>query len=79
MMGLMRPISVHVEEEDYRSLKGLAERSGKPVAELIREAMAEYLSRRGGSGSIFDLAPHSSGQLLQPWSREDLFDEMLEP
>jgi len=79
MMGLMRPISVHVEEEDYRSLKGLAERSGKPVAELIREAMAEYLSRRGGSGSIFDLAPHSSGPLLQPWSREDLFDEMLEP
>jgi len=75
----MRPISVHVEEEDYRSLKGLAERSGKPVAELIREAMAEYLTRRGGSGSILDIAPHSSGPLLQPWSRTDLFDEMLEP
>jgi len=75
----MRPISVHVEEEDYRHLKGLAERSGKPVAELIREAMAEYLTRRGGGGSIFDIAPHPSGPLLQTWSREDLFDEMLEP
>ena len=75
----MRPISLHVDEEDYRSLKTLADRSGKPVAELIREAMAEYLSRREGGGSLFDLAPHPSGSLLQPWSREDLLDEMLEP
>lgn len=55
---ITRPISVHVDDEDYRSLKTLAERSGKPVAELIREAMAEYLSRREGGGSLFDLAPH---------------------
>jgi hypothetical protein len=75
----MRPISVHVDDEDYRSLKTLAERSGKPVAELIREAMAEYLARRESSGSLFDLAPHPSGALLQPWSREDLLDEMLDP
>jgi hypothetical protein len=76
-MNLMRPISVHVDDEDYQDLKTLAERSGRAVAELIREAMAEYLARRGGSGSLFDLAPHPSGALLQPWSREDLFDEML--
>ncbi len=75
----MRSISVHVEEEDYRKLQGLAEGSGKPVAELIREAMAEYLTRRGGSGSIFDIAPHPSGPLLQAWAREDLLDQMLGP
>lgn len=62
----MRPISLHVEESTYRELKSLAERTGRPVAELIREAMSEYLSRRdGGGGSIFDLAPHPSGAQLR--------------
>ena len=27
-------------------------------------------------GSIFDLAPHPSGPLLIPWTREELLDEM---
>ena len=27
-------------------------------------------------GSIFDLAPHPSGPLLLPWTREELLDEM---
>jgi len=75
----MRPISVPVDDANYRSLKTLAERSGKPVTELIREAIAEYLASREGSGSLFDLAPHLSGELFQPWRREDLLDEMLEP
>jgi hypothetical protein len=75
----MRPISVHIDDEDYQRLKTLAERLGKPVAELIREAMTEYLARREGSGSLFDLAPHPSGALLQPWEREELLDEMLDP
>jgi hypothetical protein len=44
----MRPISVHVDGEDYRHLKALADRSGRPVAELIREAMAEYIAHREG-------------------------------
>jgi hypothetical protein len=75
----MRPISVHVDDEDYRSFKALAEHAGKPVAELMREAMAEYLARRQGSGSLLALEPHPSGALLKPWKREDLFDEMLDP
>ena len=73
----MKPISLHVEEGTYRDLKSLAERTGRPVAELIREAMSEYLSRRvGGGGSIFDLAPHPSGAQLRGWTREELLDEM---
>jgi len=75
----MRLISVHVEDEDYRNLTSLAERSGRPVAELIREAMAEYLSRSEGRGSLSELEPHASGALLRPWNREELFDEMLDP
>lgn len=73
----MKPISLHVEEGTYRDLKSLAERTGRPVAELIREAMSEYLSRRfGGGGSIFDLVPHPSGAQLRGWTREELLDEM---
>jgi 16S rRNA U516 pseudouridylate synthase RsuA-like enzyme len=73
----MKPISLHVEEGTYRDLKSLAERTGRPVAELIREAMSEYLSRRlGGSGSIFDLLPYPSGAQLRGWTREELLDEM---
>ncbi len=75
----MRPISLHVEDEEYRSFKRMAERAGKPVAELIREAMAEYLERRGRrKGSVFDLAPHASGELLRSWTRDELLGEMRE-
>ena len=28
--------------------------------------------------SIFDLAPHPSGPLLVPWTRDELLDEMRE-
>lgn len=76
----MRAISLHVEDDVYRDLKSLAEGTGRPVAELIRDAMAEYLVRRGGrGGSIFDLPPHPSGPLLRTWAREELLDEMREP
>jgi ribbon-helix-helix CopG family protein len=75
----MRAISLHVEDDVYRKLKSLAEGTGRPVAELIRDAMAEYLARQGGRGrSIFDLPPHPSGALLRPWTREELLDEMRE-
>jgi len=73
----MKPISLHVPDEAYSELKTLAARRGRPVAELIREAMAEYLARESGSAvSLFDLAPHPSGPLLEGWTREELLDEM---
>ncbi|HVT58172.1 MAG TPA: ribbon-helix-helix protein, CopG family [Thermoanaerobaculia bacterium] len=75
----MKPISVNVDEEDYRALKSAAERLGRPVAELIREAMVEYLTHRSGSsGSLFDLTPHPSGALSAPWTRSEILDEKLE-
>lgn len=76
----MRPISLHVEDEVYRSLKNLAEQSGRPVSELIRDAMAEYLGRKVGRGpSLCDIQAHPSGAALKDWTREELFDEMLDP
>lgn len=77
MIIFMKPISLRIEEGMYRDLKFLAERTGRPVAELIREAMSEYLSREAGDGkSILDLTPHSSGVRLRGWTREELLDEM---
>ncbi len=76
----MKPISLHVEDETYRNLKALASWTERPVAELIREAMAEYLGRKFGRGpSLLDLPAHPSGALLAPWTREELFEEMLDP
>ncbi|MCA9795902.1 MAG: ribbon-helix-helix protein, CopG family [Candidatus Eremiobacteraeota bacterium] len=75
----MKPISIYVGEKDYQEFKSLSARSGRPVAELIREAMSRYLAecRRTG-GSLVDLEPHESGELLRDWTRNDLMDEMLE-
>ncbi len=73
----MKPISLHVPDEAYSELRTLATRRGQPVAALIRQAMMEYLARESGrSISLFDLAPHPSGPLLEPWTRSELLDEM---
>ena len=76
----MKPISVHVSEADYEELKSMATRTGRPVAELIRRAMAEYLEREKRSDrSIMAIEPHDSGKLEQGWSRAELLDEMRQP
>jgi hypothetical protein len=74
----VKAISLQVDEESYRELKSLADRTGRQVAELIRDAIAEYAAtRRGASGSLFDLEPHPSGALLASWTRSELLDERL--
>lgn len=74
---MKKPISVHVDEADYEELKGMAGRQGRPVAELVREAMAEYVVRERRTGTRFtDIPPKSLGRSLRPWTREELYDEM---
>jgi predicted transcriptional regulator len=74
----MKPISVHVSEDTYEDLKSLAARSGRPVAELIRQAMVDYLDvERRSHRSILDIEPHASGRLLSSWDRSELLDEMM--
>ena len=73
----MKPISMHVSENDYEELKSMATRTGRPVAELIRQAMGEYLDReRKSSQSILAISPQPSGKLLEGWTRSALIDEM---
>ncbi len=75
----MKPISLHVSEDDYATLKSLATGRGRPVAELIREAMAEYVVRESRHRpSLLSLPAHASGELLAGWSRSELADEMLD-
>ena len=74
----MKPISVHVDDGEYLELKSIAAKTGRPVAELIREAMAEYLiQRRGRRDSIFDVPVHHGGTQLKTWTRDEVFDEMI--
>jgi hypothetical protein len=73
----MKTISLHVDETSYAELKALAAARGRPVSELIREAMDGFVARERTTGaSALDLAPHRSGPLLRPWSRAELMDEM---
>jgi len=66
----MRPISVHVPDDAYQELKSVAARAGRPVAELIRDAMLRYLDdARQTSRSIFDIETHDSGPLRRRWTR----------
>ncbi len=37
--------TVYLTDADYRRLKQLARRQGVPAAKLVREAVAEYVSR----------------------------------
>lgn len=74
----MKPISVHVEEAVYEELKRIASRRHRPVAEEIREAMAEYVVRERRSGaSLFDRPPADAGEQRSSWSRSELFDDMI--
>ncbi len=75
----MRPISVHVAEDDYQRFKALAALRERSIAELIREAMASYLERqRRSRQSVLGIPPHPSGEMLRGWTRSELYDGMLE-
>ena len=73
----MKPISIHVAEDEYEELKSLAATRREPVAQLIREAMRAYLESERASESLRGLRAHDSGSLLRKWSRDELYDEML--
>jgi len=37
--------TIYLDAEEYRRLKALAARDGRPAAELVREAVSEYAAR----------------------------------
>lgn len=75
----MKPISVHVDEHDYQEFKSLSARDGRPVSQLIREAMTLYLDQRSSSqASVLDIEPLECGKLLKGWTRSEIYDEMTQ-
>jgi hypothetical protein len=73
----MKAISVHVPTETYREYKEIAARQARPVAELIREALEDYLARKKRTAmSVLDVPAHPSGRLKRRWTRSELADEM---
>jgi len=75
----MKPVSIYLPEMSYLEMKSLADQQGRPVAELIRQAMMEFLERRRRNDrSVLELTPHQSGKPLKDWTRSEILDEMLE-
>lgn len=75
----MKTITINVSEPVYRDFKEYAKKTGRPTAELIRQAMEDYHSRElNRSTSLQDRRPVSVGGPIQPLtSEDDLLEEML--
>jgi len=74
----MKTISLNVPDPTYRKIQEEAKRRDRPAAELIREAMEEYVRNRLVDRlSLRDIEGVSVGKVLRPtdWS-EDLLEEM---
>ena len=54
--------TVYLPAAEYRRLQALAEAEGRPAAELIREAVAEYAARRLGGRRPRTLGAFRSGK-----------------
>jgi hypothetical protein len=54
--------TVYLEAESYRRLQALAARTGRPTAELVREAVEEYASRHSQARPPRSLGAGKSGR-----------------
>ncbi|HEX9187098.1 MAG TPA: CopG family transcriptional regulator [Vicinamibacteria bacterium] len=61
-MSELTKTTLYLPEADYARLKALARREGRPAAELVREAVAEYTVRRGARRLPRSLGAGRSGR-----------------
>jgi hypothetical protein len=61
-MSQLTKTTLYLPEADYRRLKALALREGRSAAELVREAVSEYTSRRGARRLPRSLGAGRSGR-----------------
>lgn len=45
----MRRTQIYLTEEEREALRALSEREGRPMSEIIREAVDRYIARRSAS------------------------------
>ena len=76
----MKTISVAVSEADYRAFQDAASREQRSVAQLIREAMAEYRARRLPERTPLRQLPVLAGHRpIAPLpTRSEIYDEIFE-
>jgi hypothetical protein len=70
--------TVYLNARDHRRLKALAEASRRPAAELIREAVSEYIRRHGPSARPSSLGAGRSGRSDLAERAEEFLDGMGE-
>jgi predicted transcriptional regulator len=63
---------VYLNAGDHRRLKALAAAEGRPTAELIREAIAEYVRRRAPRAAPASIGTGRSGRSDLAERSEDL-------
>ena len=74
----MKLISIKVSEKAYAEFKVYAAHRGRPVAEVMREAMDLYIDQQIRSASKLRQIPTTSKpKLKRRWTREEVQEEML--
>jgi predicted transcriptional regulator len=54
--------TIYLDAADHRRLKTMAVREGRPAAELIREAVAEYVKKRAAQDRPASIGAGRSGR-----------------
>lgn len=62
MVPHMDKTTLYLDSDVHRQLKLLARQRGRPVAELVREAVAEYAARHAGRAVPASLGMGRSGR-----------------
>lgn len=58
----MKKTTVYLEREAYQALKRIGIRTGRPPAELVREAVAEYAARHASRHRPKSIGAFASGR-----------------
>lgn len=76
----MKRTTVFLEEDLDRDVKALAERQGRPAAKLVREALAEYVTRHRPHGlRLSFVGAGRSGRRDVAACHEEILAAELEP
>ena len=74
----MKLISIKVSEKAYAEIKEYAQHRGRPVAEVIRDAMDYYIDRQVHTAKTLRRMPTVSGpKLKKRWTKEEIETEMF--
>ena len=76
-----KPVTIYLQELKYLTFQKMAKEQNRKAAELVRDAMDEYIQNHSASKKTFDSwEPLSLGGLkaeAKDWLSKDYQDEML--